>query len=356
MSEQWTIETRFFVLAIVVVLGAIFVYYVRELLNPIVISALLAYVLHPAVAFLEDRTPIKRKLAVFLVFLVFLTVLAVIPATLTPAIIRQVDSMGIELQKIIEGIGDFMTQGTVLGYPIFQGVPENLLDSLSQVLHPEQVFESVQAITENVVWIIVIGVMIYYLLLDWDKLRLWGYHLIPESYHPDAIRLYRKLANVWKLYLRGQLLSMFVIGLISGVAATIIGLPGAIVIGLVAAALAVVPSVGSSFMVFVAGVVSLFSQSSTFAMTQFWFVFVVVAVFIAIHLFDNYWLRPRILGQGLRLHPALILIGVIGALTIGGALLALVIVPIISTAEIFGRYVMCRMLGADPWEQLEEII
>ncbi|TES93014.1 MAG: AI-2E family transporter [Anaerolineales bacterium] len=354
MKRQWSTQTRFFILTILIISMVFFIYYARDLIGPLVISALVAYVLHPAVANLENRTPVNHKLAVFLVYVAFIAVLAVIPAVVTPAIINQVDSMDIEVQRIVIGISDYMAQTTIMGYPIFQGIQENLENSVTQILHPGQLFESIQAITENVVWVFVIMITIYYFMLDWENVRRWGYSLIPETYQGDAIRLYRQLAGIWKTYLRGQLLTMFIIGVISGVAATILGLPGAIIIGLVAAAMAVVPSVGSSLMVIVVGVVALFSQSATFSLTKFWFVVIVVGVFAGIHTFDNYWLRPRILGQGLDLHPGIVLVGVIGALTIGGVLLALVIVPLISTVEVFVRYILCRMTGTNPWPEQGE--
>jgi predicted PurR-regulated permease PerM len=351
MKQQWSVPTRFFVLAVLSILFSIFVYFVRDLIGPLIVAALIAYFLHPAAATLDRRTPLNYKLAVFLVYLASLAVLFVIPAVLTPIVIDQVNSMEIEFQNIINGIDEFVSQTTIMGYQVFQGIPGNLEESLSQILHPEQVFTSIQAITENVVLVIMVMILIYYFLLDWEKMRMWGYRQIPKHYHVDAIRLYRQLRDIWKTYLRGQLLTVFLIGLVSGIAAAILGLPGAIIIGLVATALAIVPSVGSSFMVFVAGVVAFFSQSTTLSISDIWFVVIVGGVFTGIHLIDNYWLRPRILGQGLSLHPAVVLFAVIGALTLGGVLLVLIIVPIISSGVVLLRYLICRLTGVDPWEK-----
>lgn len=351
MNQNWSVPTRLFVLTVLIILLSLFIYYIHDLIGPLVVAALIAYLLHPIAAALDRRTPINYKFSVFLVYIGFLAVLILIPTLVTPAVIDQVASMDIEMQNIISGIDDFISQTTIMGYQVFQGIPANLEESISETLHPEQVFTSIQVITENVVWVILVMILIYYFMVDWEKIRIWGFDLVPEIYHVDALRLYRQLRDIWKTYLRGQLLTVFLIGLVSGIAAGILGLPGAIIIGLVAAVLAIVPSVGSSFMVFVAAVVAFFSDSATFMFSDFWFVVVVTGVFTGIHLFDNYYLRPRILGQGLRLHPAVVLFAVIGALTLGGALLVLIIVPIISSVEVLLRYVICRLTGADPWER-----
>ncbi len=354
MQQQWSVPVRFFIIAVLIILFSVFIYITRDLIGPLVVSILVAYFLHPAAAALDRHTPLNYKFSVFLVYVTFLAVLAVIPAIATPVVIDQVDSMGIEIQKIINGIEDFASQTTIMGYQVFKGIPGNLEESLSQILHPEQVFVSIHAISENVVLVILVMIMIYYFLADWEKMRMWGFDFIPKPFQADAIRLYRRFRNIWKTYLRGQILTVFLIGLISGIAATILGMPGALLIGLVAMILAIIPSVGSSFMVFVTGVVAFFSHSATLLVSQFWYVVLVVGVFTGIHLFDNYWLRPRILGHRLRLHPAVVLFAVIGALTMGSALLVLIIVPIISSVEVFLRYVICRLTGGDPWD--EEII
>lgn len=114
-------------------------------------------------------------------------------------------------------------------------------------------------------------------------------------------------------------------------------------------------SVGSSLMIFVVGIEALFSKSLVFDLSIWWFVTVVVLVFTGIHLFDNYWLRSKILGGGLNLHEAIVLVGVIGGLTLGGVILALIIVPLVSSMIIILRYMTRQIIGVDPWEGIEPL-
>lgn len=354
MKRQWSTQTRFFITGILLILSIVFLSYIHELITPLIISALLAYVLHPMVAGLENRTPIKHKWSVFLVYMAFLAILVVIPAVVTPIIIKQIESADIEVHIITDAIEEFLNETEVLGFPVFQGLAENFGDSFSQSLNPGQLFESVQALTENLIWVIMVLILIYYMLLDWEKMRLWVYNQIPKPYQVDGLRLYQRLSVIWKTFLRGQLLTIFLLGMISGVAAAILGLPGAIIIGLVSALLAVLPSVGSSSMAFIAGVIAFFSESSTLNISTFWYVAITLGVFTGIHMFDNYWLRPRVLGRGLDLHPAVVLFSVIGALTMGGLLMVLIVVPVISSIGTILRYVKSRLVGEDPWEAQEE--
>jgi predicted PurR-regulated permease PerM len=351
MDQTWSRPARFFILSVMIILISLFLFYIRELIRPLIVAALVAYLLHPLAAALDRGTHLDYRFSVLLVYVAFLAVLVLIPAVLTPIVIVQVASTDIEIQNVINGINQFISKATIFGYQIFREIPGNLEESISQLLHPGQLFTSIQIITENVVWVFLVMILIYYFMADWEKLRMWVFDFIPGSFHVDGIRLYRQLRVIWKTYLRGQLLTVFLIGLISGIAAAIVGLPGAIIIGVVATILAIIPSVGSSFMVFVTAVVAFFSDSATFKFSGFWFVVTVAIVYIGIHLFDNYYLRPRVLGHGLSLHPAVVLFAVISALTLDGALLVLIIVPIISSVLVILRYLISRLTGADPWEK-----
>jgi predicted PurR-regulated permease PerM len=190
MNQNWGAPMRFFVLTVLVILLSLFLYYIRDLIGPLVVAALIAYLLHPIAAGLDRRTPINYKFSVFLVYIGFLAVLILIPTLVTPIVIDQVASMDIEMQNIINGIDEFISQTTIMGYQVFQGIPGNLEESISETLHPEQVFTSIQVITENVVWVILVMILIYYFMVDWEKIRMWGFDLVPEIYHVDALRLY----------------------------------------------------------------------------------------------------------------------------------------------------------------------
>jgi predicted PurR-regulated permease PerM len=78
-------------------------------------------------------------------------------------------------------------------------------------------------------------------------------------------------------------------------------------------------------------------------------VVMLVLVYGLVQQVDNLWLRPHLLGQRLRLHPGLVVVGLIGALALSGLLGALIVVPMIATAKIVGRYIQRKLLGLPPW-------
>ena len=355
MKTTWSIQTRYLVLIIVLLLLAWMVYLAHELIGVMVIAALLAYVMDPLVYLYTNRLRMRRKLAVILVYGAFLLLVIAIPAVATPGVINLVNSTELELAMLQRSIEETLAQGRILGFALPEGgLPVDFQAIFTDLLHPEQLFEVIQATTENVVWVIVIAIVTYYLLLDWEKMKSWVFRLVPEPYQGDALRLYTDLRQVWQIYLRGEVVSMLIIGIVSGIGAAAVGLPGVLIVALLAGLLGLIPSIGSTIMVGVASILALFTGSTYLPLSNFWFAVVVLSVFVAIHLFENYWLRPRILGLGLRIHHAIILVAIIGALARGGVVLALIIVPILRTVEILGRYTFRRILALDPWPEAEE--
>ena len=187
------------------------------------------------------------------------------------------------------------------------------------------------ATSQNLVWVLVVLVTTYYLLLDWSSLREWLLEIVPPVYKGDAERLYLEIRQVWKTYSRGQLRLMLVMGLITGVSSAAIGLPGALALGVLAGLFDLIFSVGPIVVTIIAAIVAFVAGSSYLPISNFWFMILVIIVYIAIQMLENIWLRPRIMGDQLRMHPAVVFVAVISALAMAGVT-ALIIVPLLGSA------------------------
>jgi predicted PurR-regulated permease PerM len=317
----------------------------------LVVAALLAYALMPGVTFLTTRTRLGRRAALILVYVLFLAVLIAVLVALAPIVIKQAKMLSLELiivrTKLERAAAD---QVQILGIDV---PVEEFLDEYdavtSQLLRPERVFRFVRGATSNGVWVLVIFVTTYYLLRDWEHLREWLVRLAPEAYQPDVRRLHQEIKDVWQAYLRGQLLVMLSVGILTGLASAALGLPGAATLGLLAGGLDLIPSLGPTATAVVAAMIAWFEGSTYLPISNVWFAAVVVVVYSSVQLVENVLLQPRIFGRALRLNPGIVFVAVVGALALGGALIALIIVPLLGSAGVLGRYVHRRILGLPPW-------
>lgn len=356
MESNWSDQTRIFVISVLLILSALLLVFIHELIRPLVIAALLAFILYPIATFIRRKTPLNQKAAGILVFLLFLGLIGTASGVGTPALLGDVESLAEQLVNIIDGLNEFFEHTTILGYKIFSGIPAEFEQSLLDVLTPNVIYESISAITENLIWVGVILIVVYYLMVDWPKARDTVFNLLPDTLKRDGYEMFKRIREIWLLYLQGQISTMLILGVISGLVAMLVGLPAAIILGLVAAVLGLIPSVGSSVFIFIAGLVALFTNETIFGLPKYGHVFIVVAAFTGIHLFENYWLRPKVIGDGLKLHPAVILVSVLGAVMLSGPLLALVIVPVISSAGVVLNYIGRMLSNIDPWEEDADIL
>jgi predicted PurR-regulated permease PerM len=352
MKKSWSIQSRYMALAVALLLLALLIYYARPLISPLVVAALLAYVLDPAVVFLERKARLTRRWAAPIVYAIFLVVMTSIPAITAPIFLAQMDVIQKEVTELQENISILLANANIFGVPLFPHTPfSDQAEWLTIFSEPQRVFGILMAATENLAWILIILVVTFYFLLDGDLVKRAVLLLSPAEYRDDAARLIRGIQGIWQAYLRGQLLLMFIIGLLSWIAGTIVGLPGALLIGLTAGALDVIPSLGPAIAMVIAGVVAYLEGSTFLPFSRIWFALLVVGLFAGIQAFENVWLRPRILGQSLRLHPAIVFVAIVGALSLAGVVAALVIVPLISTAQLVGRYFYKRILDEPAWPE-----
>jgi predicted PurR-regulated permease PerM len=353
VNEGWSKTTRYLAL-IIVLMGLVWLLLAAEaLIGPLVIAASLAYVLNPAVTLITNRTKLSHNLSASLVYLLFLAVLVALLIIFVPVVIGQAKSLAIELQGIRVRLEDALASPvTFLGFDLsFDDLLTELQEISSPLLKPDRILRVLRATTTNLTWILVVLVTTYYLLRDWERLREWLIRLAPEAYQPDVRRLHEEIKGIWQAYLRGQLLLMLLVGVLTGLGSAAIGLPGAVALGLLAGVLDLIPSLGPMATAVVAAIIAWFEGSTYLPLSNAWFTVVVIALYTFVQLVENVWLQPRIMGRSLRLHPGLVFVAVVGALAMAGALVALIIVPLIGSVVVVGRYIRCRILGLEPWPE-----
>ncbi len=111
-------------------------------------------------------------------------------------------------------------------------------------------------------WLLVILAAVYYFLAEWPRLRNGFIDSFPYEYRSELNELYMRVRSIWMNYLRGQLLLMAIVGVTFTIAWTIIGIPGALVLGVVAGFLTLIPDVGPFLAAMLAVAVALIEGSN----------------------------------------------------------------------------------------------
>lgn len=356
MSPHWPSTTKYTVLALILVALVAALYFIRPLIGPLVISALLAFVLTPLVDRLALRRKMKRDIAVLVVYLLFLVPLIAIPSVIAPLAIRQVMNLSFDLIEIEKQVEEFLSQTVSIGGMTFS-MPAIIPQDFNQFLRDfvlqasTGAFDRLGELTSNLAWLLVILVATFYFLKDSARLLDWLVGLVPQAYQDDARKYLAELNKIWGAFLRGQLILVLLITISTAITMSAVGLRGAIGVGILAGILDIIPSLGPLVAGVIAGLVALIFGSSFLNISNILFAVIVVAIFLVIQQVENIWWRPQIMGQTLRIHPGLVFVGVIGALALSGILGALVIIPLMASLGALGRYIQAKLRDEPPWQE-----
>jgi predicted PurR-regulated permease PerM len=355
-DPRWSDFTKRTVALILFLLLALVVYRFRDLLAPMMIAFLTAFILHPIVGFLKDHLPISRGAATAIVFLVLILAMVATlaaPVAVVPSIQRAVRNFQFDFNRVITDIGDFLDRPLEFaGYTldlsrVYEEISSMLRSFVTQVA--QGTVDVAFSLASGALWVLFILMTAFYLVKDADRIIRQLDSLAPPGYQADMARLRQRIARVWNAFLRGQLilgLAMFVITTVIG---TAIGLPYAVVMGVIAGLMEFVPNVGPIIALIPAVLVALFQGSAFLPMSNFWFAVLVLGIYIVIQQVEGNLLVPRILGGSLNLHPLVVLIGIIIGGNLGGILGMLLAAPVLATLRVIGYYVFCRLYDQDPF-------
>jgi predicted PurR-regulated permease PerM len=351
MSKSWSKTTRYFVLALSLAAILWFMVAARALLIPLAISAVLAFLLNPTVTSVNKNTRLERTWAVLLVYLFSLALLITAIIILVPIIPAQITNLVEEVQIISEQIQEQVSEPIeFMGFDIpLDQIVGDIEIVPTDFIQADVIIGLFLSASTNIGWVLLILVTTYYLLQDWPQLRDWLLNLVPDDYSEDARRLYQEIKTVWQRYLKGQLRLTLIIGFITGLGGAIIGLPGWLAIGVLAGVLDIILTVGPAVVMIVIGLVAYFAGSTYLPMSNFWFMVLAVSLSALLQVVENVWLRPRIMGHSLRMHPGVVFIAIIGALALAGVLAALIIIPVVGSIVVIGRYISYKIFDLDPW-------
>ena len=354
-TPQWSKEARIFAVGGMILAFLALAWYFQGILNALVTAAIFAYILHPVVDFLKSRTSLSHAWAVNLIYIISLLLVAALIAWLTPVLINQFRVIELDIESLQWYYQSFLTTPVTLsGHTILPGaflpdIPQDATDWLTPVM--DNLLTIVEVVTRNFIWVMIILVSAYYFLLDGHRLQPIIVHLAPEPYQSDVHYLYEQLRHVWADYLRSQLVFMFIVGLVDSIVWLIIGLPGAIILGFLTGVTSFVHEIGAIVSGILSVLAALIGGSTYLPLSNFWFAILVFLLYMVLTAVKNIWIRPIVVGRHVHLHSGVVFVVVVAALIFHGPLAAFLIVPVLVSLLVIGRYLRRRVLGLPPFPE-----
>jgi predicted PurR-regulated permease PerM len=361
-DDRWSLPLRYLVFALVVLLLALILWYARRIFEPLIIAAFVAYIIHPAVNFLTSHTRLTRKSAVNLVFIITLLLVIGTPASLTSLVFDESSQVVTDILHIYNQLIVWLQQPKAIpGIPINLGNFANQLNQFRATFVGSLTNQAIQIVSKTslgAIWILVILVAVYYFLSEWPRIRAGFIGSFPEKYAEELNELYVRVRRIWMSYLRGQIVLMLIVGVAFSIAWTVIGIPGGLVLGVIAGFLTLIPDVGPFLAAMLAVGVALLEGSTWNWMPASHLIVgaIVLAVYIILITIKNFWVRPVIMGRSVQMHESLVLISILLATMLWGILGALIIVPVLASVVVIFDYLRRRVLGMPPFPSVEPFV
>jgi len=322
-------------------------------LVPFFVGVVVAYLLLPAVNFVEGKCcpkrwrgkKLTRPLSILVVYIVALALLAGMISTFVPLVSEQATAMRERAPEYYEGAQQIFFQV----FDFYQRVvPQDWQDRIQQSLQQalERIDETAQAavsrlfgiVTETIgviLGLVVVPFWMFYLLNDSARLGRQFFTTVPPRYRSDVYNILKIVDGILSGYVRGQLVLALVIAVLSTVGLLFLDVDLALLLGTVAGICEVIPYVGPIIGAVPAVIVAL-TQSS---ITALW----VVVLFVGIQQVENLFLSPRITGGSVRLSPALVMLVLVVGSGLAGMWGLLLAVPVTAVFRDVFRYLYMRL-------------
>ena len=344
---------------VLILVGGGLIYLLAPALTPFAVAALFAYLWDPVVDRLE-RMGLSRSFAVCLVFLLIGLAVVALVLLVIPFTERQIAKFLDQLPRWLAWIqAEAQPQlEQRFGVTLDFADPNKLIEMLKGHWREAggiatRLLAKVSASGLTVLgWIaqlVLIPVVTFYLLRDWDLLVARVNELLPRQIEPTISRLARESDEVLGAFLRGQLSVMLSLGTLYAVGLWLVGIDVGPLIGMVAGLISFVPYLGAIVglgMALIAAVVQY----------QDWtHVFMVLAVFGVGQTIEGYVLVPKLVGDKIGLHPVAVIFAVLAGGELFGFLGVLLALPAAAVAMVLLRYLHEKYTASQLYQPAEAV-
>jgi len=376
-STLWTAPTRYLAGAGIFLFFLWLLIYSQQSLTLLVFAGLIAILVRPATNFLQKRVHFSQGLAVLIIYLVVALLVFVLPILIVPSIGHATTSLlNYDWQSLLNRISDALNNlsaqvavipmlGSGLGnsFIALANATRNLLTTPPTTNVQEvPLTELLSDMGEKVGFLggllgpLASGILslVFMLLISLQmslasgQIKGWFLEVFPEHYKGEIDSLLDRILGAWVSFLRGEFVLMVVMGLLTWLLNLLLGTPQALLLGILAGLLEVVPSLGPILATIPAAILAVLFGSSIFPGLNPWiFMLIVIIGYVLLQAVENQVLVPRILGGAVSLPPLIVLIGVTIAGAKAGIAGVFLATPIMATGKVLLEYVS-RKINQEP--------
>ncbi|MDT7542015.1 MAG: hypothetical protein QOE33_1919 [Acidobacteriota bacterium] len=349
VTTSWA-QTRAILRLLLVVLAVIAaiwaLYKLQSVLLLLILAIFFAYLISPLVELV--RRPVKlgsrerlmpRPVAIGIVYLVIFGSIGLTIFLLLPQIGDQFADLGKQVPVYSKSISE-RAQSLERFY---QRIPPGARETVKQTVSNSftsisdyvqaSVAGAVPVILSHLPWLVLIPILAFFLLKDADSFRQSALQMLPRGrlrWRGDE--LFQDVNSTLAAYIRAQLIACLLIGLLCTLGFILLGVPYALVLGLVAGFFEFIPLAGPLAVAVLATLVASFHSGSTAGAS--------LVFLLVLRILQDYVFYPRIIGQGIHLHPLAVIIAILAGAELAGVAGIFLAIPVIAVISVTYRHWM----------------
>lgn len=341
----WGVATAVLVLAL---------WKLGDVILPFLMGGAIAYFLDPIADRLE-RLGLSRAAATATIALVATLVFVVLGLAVLPMLVRQLSGLVATAPEIAARLQSFLT-ATFPSLMEPGSVVNETLASLGAAVKARggelasTLLSSAMSVVNFAVFVVVVPVVAFYMLLDWDRMVAKVNGWLPRDHAPVIREIALNIDRVLSGFVRGQISVCLILGTFYAAALMMAGLNFGLIAGSVAGALTFIPYVGA----LVGGALAI-----GLALFQFWgdwvSIGVVAAIFAVGQFLEGNIITPRLMGNSIGLHPLWLIFALSAFGTLFGFVGMLVAVPVAAVMGVLTRFVLDQYLAGRLYLGLEAL-
>jgi predicted PurR-regulated permease PerM len=292
------------------------------------VAILLASALEPIVGWIRSHLPLGRGPAILLVYAAFFVVVLALAFVVVPAAIGQFNTALGQLPPFIDRARSWAAE---IRPAALSSSVTALINAGDAALHPtaprpDEVVQLGVTVAEVAISVASVLTIVFFWLLEHARLQRYVLAFLPLERRAGARGAWNAVETRLGLWVRGQLTLMAAIGVATGIAYTVLGLPSALLLGLIAAITEAIPIVGPLLGAIPAVLVAA-TVSPELAL-------VVAGVYVVLQFIEGNILVPYIMRNTIGVSPFLVLVSLLVGAAVGGVVGAMLAVPVVATVEV----------------------
>lgn len=326
--KYWGIATAVFLVVL---------WYLGDVILPFVLGGAIAYFLDPVADRLEamglSRAAATATITLLAILLFVLMALLIIPSLVNQAValVNTAPQLFQDLQAFLsEKVPSLMDEDSTLRRSL-NGLGETIQSKGAAFLN--SVLNSALSLINVVVLLVIVPVVAFYLLLDWDRMVAKIDALLPRDHAPTIRELASQIDATLASFIRGLGTVCLILGTFYAVALMLVGLNYGLVAGFIAGLLTFIPYVGA----LVGGALAIGLALFQF-WGEWWSIGIVVAIFAVGQMLEGNVLTPKLVGSSVGLHPVWLIFALSAFGTLFGFVGMLVAVPVAAAIGVVTRF------------------